>query len=933
MKTINCRNCWGVVLTAICMGMTSAGACAADLKTAYGHLQHGRYEEAAAAALAIDGSPDQKAGAVILLSRALEAQGKYTTAVQRVKEFLDENPDNVPVLARSAELLLTIGKLEKAEQTCLAALRIDAQNSRARLTQARIFVETGRLKEADTAYRWFVRMYNSRQPKDAETLLQVAAGATVYARWHSVSSIFNFVVNTLCPDAIRDNPQSWQAHYVSGNLLLEKYNRAQAVPDLKQALIINPRAVEVLCSLAEAALQKHDFDDAKLFTDQALAIQPNFPRGLQLRSDVLLANGDLQAALNVLEQASKVNPVDQHTLGRLAACHYLMELSPDPAATDRRLQKILENIDAIESTVVEQPTRVEAIIVDVAERNRAPGEFLNTFARQLETRRKYALAETLYLQAIRVMPQLSEPKNRLGLLYMQTGRTQKARQILDDAFSSDPYHVRISNMRKVLGVLSGYDQITTDHFVIHIDSKADRILGEYMAEYLEEIYAELVDHYGYEPPQRTNFEIYNTAKGLSAHQWFSARMVGLPWIQTIGASTGMMVALASPTATDQPYNWARVVRHEFVHVVTLQQTRFNIPHWFTEALAVTSEGIERPAVWNRLLVERVPKNELASLDELNRIFTRPRSPLDWQFAYCQSRLYAQYMIEKYGADKIAGMLEAYRNNLSTNSAIPQVFGISVEEFETGYRDFLNRIVREELGGTISTQQASLSELEKAYVADDANPSKIAAYAEGLLAARRRGQSRELAERALRINAKEPVAAVVLAQLALLGRNLDEAAGYLEGALDKTRPDQKVLGTLARVRLMQGDYQNAAQLYELGRVRLGLGKTWTPGVSEGMKGLAAAYVKLGELEKLRPVLETVAKYEADNLVVRKKLARMALDRGDAESAEMWARKACFIDIMDVDVHRILQQVYDRTGESRKSAREKRVIAEIMATGNP
>src|SRR5690606_23228977 len=138
------------------------------------------------------------------------------------------------------------------------------------------------------------------------------------------------------------------------------------------------------------------------------------------------------------------------------------------------------------------------------------------------------------------------------------------------------------------------------------------ILGQAMAEYLEEIYPELVAQFGYEPPHRTHFEIYNKAKGLSAHQWFSARMVGLPWIQTIGASTGVIVALASPNGVAEPFNWARVLRHEFVHVLTLQQTGFHIPHWFTEALAVTSEGYPRPEKWNRLLLERVPKGELGS---------------------------------------------------------------------------------------------------------------------------------------------------------------------------------------------------------------------------------------------------------------------------------------------------------------------------------
>ena len=30
----------------------------------------------------------------------------------------------------------------------------------------------------------------------------------------------------------------------------------------------------------------------------------------------------------------------------------------------------------------------------------------------------------------------------------------------------------------------------------------------------------------------------------------------------------------------------RLLSHELVHVITLQQTHFNIPHWFTEGLAV-----------------------------------------------------------------------------------------------------------------------------------------------------------------------------------------------------------------------------------------------------------------------------------------------------------------------------------------------------------
>ena len=44
-----------------------------------------------------------------------------------------------------------------------------------------------------------------------------------------------------------------------------------------------------------------------------------------------------------------------------------------------------------------------------------------------------------------------------------------------------------------------------------------------------------------------------------------------------------------PTTMKSRYNWARVITHEMTHVINLQQTDFNIPHWYTECLAVESE--------------------------------------------------------------------------------------------------------------------------------------------------------------------------------------------------------------------------------------------------------------------------------------------------------------------------------------------------------
>ncbi|MBL6705401.1 MAG: tetratricopeptide repeat protein [Planctomycetaceae bacterium] len=889
------------------------------------HLQRGRYEEAAEAFTDFVKSENEavRSAATIGLSRALESQGQYKEAITRLTEIAKPSP---AIFVEAARLQYLIGRFEESAVSCEAALKADADQPLAHLVLARLSTESGDLKRASDEFRWFVRYYNRKQPTDAETLLLVAEGAAEYARWNSNSSIFNFIINTLCVDALKDDPLSWQTHLASGSLLLEKYNRAQALPDLKKALEINPRAAAVIVALGEAALQKHDVAVALTYAEQALRIQDNYVPTLRLMADIALNKQSPDAALLALEEARKINPFDSETLGRLAATFYLLDVQPGEEA-DQRLLELLANLDVIDEVDLKEPSRLEKLLIDVATRNSKPGVFLNAFASTLESRRKYAMAEKLYEHAIRVMPQLSQPKTSLGMLYMQTGRSDQAKQLLDEAFQADPYHVRVSNMRKVLGVLSGYETITTDHFVIRVDSQADKILGEYMAEYLEEVYPELVELYGYEPPQRSVFEIYNNAKGLSAHQWFSARMVGLPWIQTIGASTGMMVALASPTASPQPYNWARVVKHEFVHVLTLQQTHFNIPHWFTEALAVTSEDIQRPAEWNRMLLERVPSGELWSLDELTGIFVRPETPADWQFAYCQSRLYAQYMIETFGKESISRMLDLYRNNVRTNDAIPLVFGMSAEKFDEGYRDFLKRIVENELGGSVSQSPKSIADLEKEFNAEPDSPATMAAFAHALFKANRRRQARELAEQAFEKNPREPMAAVVLAELELLASDVDEAVAFLEAAFDAESPNADVLGLLAKLRLVQSQPEEAARLYELGRTKFKIDQSYLPQSGEWLKGLAAAYIQLKKDDKLKDVLESIASLDGDNPVVRRKLAQLADDKGNVVEAGRWAKEALHIDVTDPETHRILAKLHDHEGRPEKAAKEREIAENL------
>ena len=52
--------------------------------------------------------------------------------------------------------------------------------------------------------------------------------------------------------------------------------------------------------------------------------------------------------------------------------------------------------------------------------------------------------------------------------------------------------------------------------------------------------------FGFQPEGKSLFEIFSRAKNTDGHGWFSARMVGLPYIGTVGACAGRMVAMQSP---------------------------------------------------------------------------------------------------------------------------------------------------------------------------------------------------------------------------------------------------------------------------------------------------------------------------------------------------------------------------------------------------
>lgn len=832
--------------------------------------------------------------AAIGIARTWLSEGEYEKARETLEAALKKNDANADLLACRAEILYQTGKWDEALKDAEAALKVNKDHFAARWVRARIYRDKGDMTNADTEMRWFVRTYTRRSNmdddiKDPDELIIVGQAGAENARWHNLSSQFSFILNEVYVDVQKFEPACWIAEYLSGSMLLEKYNKPQAVKAFNKALAMNPRAAEPYVGKGMAALQNYEIKDAEQYAEEALKLNPRLTSALRLRADIHILAGDFGDAVKVLEKAKAVNSREEATLGRLAACQHMTR------------QK-----EAFEQTVAE-----------VKGFNPKPSVFYYDLASALEDRKFYLDAEKHFKTAIELNDKMALPKSGLGMLYLRMGKEAEARELLDKSFKGDPFNVRVANSRKVLTHLEGYAKKESKHYLLRYDAKTDAILAEFVLDFLEEVHAHLLKEYGYEPDGKVLIELFNN------HEMFSGRTVALPDLHTIGACTGRVVTMCSPRGKGilKPFNWSRVIRHELVHVFNLAQTDFQSPHWLTEGLAVRNEGTGRPPDWNVVLRDRFNKNDLLNLDTIQLGFVRPRSQSEWTLAYCQSLLYVEYLIEKFGLRSIHEMLDAYRDGLSNGVAIEKVCKIDKPTFEKGYQDYVAAIVKAIPGTAKKAEKPmTLAELEEAREKSPDDLDLTARLAQEYQQRKKNEEAGKLADFVLEKDKTHTVACIVKARLLKLADDEVSARKLIEAAVAAKPDEARLRSVLARMCLESKEFVAAAEQYEHCRKVAPIDGNWLDHLEE-------IYMKLDDKEKLLSVLKEKVVNSADDLQARLKVAEMLLDAKKPSEAEPYALDALQIDVLDAKARKLLiQALKEQKKDAEVEKIEKRYAAE-------
>lgn len=899
MRTVDCRlpiadrrlkrRWWLAIVVAIAAcSTTDAGD---GVKEARQRLLRGNYAEARELYAALAKEAQHKATAAVGISRAWQAQGEYERALQAVEVALKDGP-HTDLLARQAELLYFRGRWDEAAASAAKAIERSGENLLARWVQGQILRDKGELDKADEAFRWFVRTYTERDNMDKpftdpDELVIIGLAAAERARWHHLTDQFQFILTEVYGDAVKRDKDYWPAEYQAGRLRLEKFDKGRAFKALERALTINSQAAEVFAAKGQAALQSLDLKDAGIHADEALKINPRLPEALRLQADLHLFAGDTDKAMKELAKARAVNPRDEATLARIAAIFRGQNKEADFAR----------------------------IIKDVEKFNPKAGVFYFELAERLEERKFFDDAEKYYRLSIDRNPKLPWAQNGLGLLYMRLGKEEEAKKLLEPAFEADKFNVRVFNTLTVLDHLEKYDTLKTEHFHLRYDPKHDKILANFIGKYLEDIYKELAEKFAYRPAGPILIEVFNK------HEMFSGRVVSLPDLHTIGACTGRMVAMVSPRDKSKviakPFNWNRVLRHELVHIFNLEQTKFLVPHWLTEGLAVLAEELPPSPRWHTLLAERVASGQLMNLDNILMGFARPDSPDTWQMAYYQSLLYVEHIIKSHGKDSIGKLLAGYGDGLDTGSVIKKVLGQDKAAFEKSYRAFLQERVKES-GVKIPGKKLALKALKEMHKKDPNDADIAAQLAERFLQVGDRKQARHLSDAVLLVSRNHPLAAYVKARLLHDAGDKAQALSVLQAAAGNLKePEVKVLRLLGELQLESKNLADAAKTFELGRKLEPFDNGW-------LILLARIHSQDQDNTKLIEVLKALVPTDADDLVSRRKLAKLLLDAENFAEAERYARQALEIDVLDRQVQETLEAAL--TGQ--KKDKELRQLRELL-----
>ncbi len=268
-------------------------------------------------AVAASNSDSDRSGAVAVLAKVLDREGKHKDAEALLRKQLGATPTAHDV----------------------------------RLALGRMLIEAGRKNEAELLLDAFSGFYNNNLLKTSHELNILAQAMHLLGSFQDANHAFEEAV-----DLDRDNVAAltnW------GFLLLEKYNTADAGRSFEDALKV--RSEHPMALIGAARTEMELSTNFTLMRDQlqrAENVAPGIPLLWLTRAELAINDSDCETARQHAEKVLTLNTDDLGALTIQAACHYLDDDLKKFEATVKRVLSINKNYTPVLTETAKYAVRV-----------------------------------------------------------------------------------------------------------------------------------------------------------------------------------------------------------------------------------------------------------------------------------------------------------------------------------------------------------------------------------------------------------------------------------------------------------------------------------------------------------------------------------------------------------------------------------------------
>jgi Flp pilus assembly protein TadD len=644
---------------------------------------------------------------------------------------------------------------------------------------------------------------------------------------------------------------------------------------------VNPNHPEAHATMAQVIVEtRYDLAAVRHHLDAALAVNPKNTRALRVKASIEIDQNQWDAANKTLDSVLAIDKEDVEAIAMRATIAWLRDDTKSYDAERAKAFKI----------------------------NPTYAELYRIVARSAVREHRYVEAIELEKEAVKLKPDFFEAMAGVGLGYLRLGMEKEGLDWLNKSWSGDQYNVRAFNTRHLFRdtIPREYTFAQTKDFRIRYHNSDKSVLARYLEPTMERAFADMVRRYGFTPKTPVVLELY------ADREDYGIRTVGLPDIGALGVCFGQVITAMSPATGD--VNWGMVLWHELGHVFAIQLSNSRVPRWFTEGLSEYETLIARPD-WRREndqdLYGALSNGNLPSIGDLNSEFMQP----DTQavvVAYFQSAVTIEYLINSYGFGKIVEALKLYGKGKETPEVLKTITGKTIAQLDVEFRKFLE-IRLAAYTGTFKLPTRGFDDVTKLEIAADAAPKDAAKRADvalGYLYAGDAEKSQAAAKATLALDAKQPIARYILAEVELHNGDTAHAKQLLVSLANDGHDSYEIRTKLAQI--AQGEGKTAEV-----EGQLCAAKRLDPERSFPYQALAGLYRKTGKIDKMLAELETYAYLEQMELAPLKELTTEYGKRGNWAKVRTFGEMATYINPADPEILMSLGQAYVELGDGVKA----------------